>query len=157
MSERGHGHGEGHGAPQGAPDRERAFGAGSGLVRSEEDRISTAKIVVVGVASLVIFFVASLATGMYLDARRTESGPPRVPPEIGSSKIGMVEQQIFERARRGERDRERREERLRSYGWVDRPAGVVHLPIERAMELVAGGVRPAPGGRAPPPPPGGQP
>jgi hypothetical protein len=24
---------------------------------------------------------------------------------------------------------------LGSYGWVDRPAGIVHLPIERAMEL----------------------
>ena len=24
-----------------------------------------------------------------------------------------------------------------SYGWVDRKAGIVHLPIDRAMELVA--------------------
>jgi hypothetical protein len=69
----------------------------------------------------------------------------------------MVEQQLFERARRGERDRAVREERLRSYGWVDRRAGVVHVPIERAMELVAGGARPAPGAGAPPRPPGGQP
>jgi hypothetical protein len=29
-------------------------------------------------------------------------------------------------------------ERLGSYGWVDRKAGVVRIPIERAMELVAG-------------------
>jgi hypothetical protein len=28
-------------------------------------------------------------------------------------------------------------ERLSSYGWVDRKAGVVHIPIERAMALVA--------------------
>ncbi len=28
-------------------------------------------------------------------------------------------------------------ERLHSYGWVDREAGVIHIPIERAMELVA--------------------
>lgn len=27
-------------------------------------------------------------------------------------------------------------ERLRSYGWVDRSAGVVRIPIERAMKLV---------------------
>ncbi|HVZ23631.1 MAG TPA: hypothetical protein VG871_21305 [Vicinamibacterales bacterium] len=26
---------------------------------------------------------------------------------------------------------------LNSYGWVDRSRGVVHIPIERAMELVA--------------------
>ncbi|MBN1991112.1 MAG: hypothetical protein JW953_00295 [Anaerolineae bacterium] len=28
------------------------------------------------------------------------------------------------------------EARLSTYGWVDRQAGVVHIPIERAMELV---------------------
>ena len=33
--------------------------------------------------------------------------------------------------------RARELERLSTYGWVDRQAGVVHLPIERAMELVA--------------------
>ncbi len=26
---------------------------------------------------------------------------------------------------------------LNSYGWVDRKAGVIHIPIERAMELTA--------------------
>jgi len=35
------------------------------------------------------------------------------------------------------RFRAREEERLSTYGWVDRAAGVVRLPIERAMELVA--------------------
>lgn len=29
------------------------------------------------------------------------------------------------------------EERLHSYGWVDRQAGIIHMPIERAMELTA--------------------
>ena len=28
-------------------------------------------------------------------------------------------------------------ERLDSYGWVDRPQGIVHIPIERAIELTA--------------------
>jgi hypothetical protein len=32
-----------------------------------------------------------------------------------------------------------REERtLNSYGWVDEKAGVAHIPIERAMQLIAG-------------------
>lgn len=30
----------------------------------------------------------------------------------------------------------REEEQLNSYGWVDQPAGVVHIPIERAMQLL---------------------
>lgn len=29
------------------------------------------------------------------------------------------------------------EQTLNSYGWVDQKAGVVHIPIERAMELIA--------------------
>jgi hypothetical protein len=32
--------------------------------------------------------------------------------------------------------RRREEEQLNRYGWVDQPAGVVHIPIERAMQLV---------------------
>jgi hypothetical protein len=30
------------------------------------------------------------------------------------------------------------EERLHSYGWVDQEAGIVHIPVERAMEVIAG-------------------
>jgi hypothetical protein len=114
-------------------------------VRSEEDRISTGTILLVGVASLVIFFLGGLATVMFHDSVRAARPGPPVPREVGSSKIGMVEQQLFDWSRRGSLDRAAREERLRSYGWVDRRQGVVHLPIDRAMQLVAEGARPAPG------------
>lgn len=131
---------------------------GRGQVRSEEDRISTPKILVVGIAALLLFFVASVVTAMYLRMRQGERGPLPIPPELGKSKIGMVEQQLFDVALRGELDRGARLERLGSYGWIDRSAGVAHIPIDRAMDLVAKGVRPAPG--APPEQPripGGQP
>jgi len=36
-----------------------------------------------------------------------------------------------------ERMRTREDEILRSYGWVDKEKGVVRIPIERAMDLVA--------------------
>ena len=32
--------------------------------------------------------------------------------------------------------REREAQHLNSYGWVDRASGTVHIPIERAMQLV---------------------
>ena len=35
------------------------------------------------------------------------------------------------------RFRERENLTLNSYGWVDRPAGVVGIPIERAMDIIA--------------------
>jgi hypothetical protein len=138
-----------HGAAQ-----DPAHEAGHGHeVRSEEDRISSGKVIAVGVASLVVFFFASLAAGSYLRARQKEH--PVVPaPEIGKSKIAMVEQDMFDVAVRGARDRAQRLEKLASYGWIDRDARVVHMPIERAMDLVAKGVRPAQaptGGEAAPP------
>lgn len=33
--------------------------------------------------------------------------------------------------------RRREQERLAGYGWVDRERGVAHIPIERAMQLLA--------------------
>lgn len=113
-------------------------------VRSEEDRISTGKILFVGIASLVIFFLASAGAVAWLRVRQGERPPLPIPPETAGSKVGMVERQMFDQAFRGERDRIVRAERLRTFGWVDRRAGVVHMPIDHAMELVAKGVRPAP-------------
>jgi hypothetical protein len=130
---------------------------GHGAVRSEEDRISTGKIVAVGVGSLVIFILASLVTSMYQQIRLGEHGPIPIPPEVGQSKIGMVEQQQFDVAVRGERDRAARLERLGTYGWVDRSTGIAHVPIDVAMELVSKGVRPSPGPAAQECVPGGQP
>ncbi len=126
-------------------------------VRSEEDRIGTRVIVLVGVASLVIFFVACFVTIEWLRTKERERPFPPVPAEIGQSKIGLVEQQLFELATRGERDRAARLERLRSYGWVDRRAGVAHIPIEDAIDLVAKGVRAEPSPAEATRVPGGQP
>ena len=46
--------------------------------------------------------------------------------------------------------REQEDEVLDSYGWVDKGAGVVRIPIERALELVAkrGPAEPPAAGRA---------
>ncbi len=139
------------------PTHAHAHEGGHHGVRSEEDRISSGKVVAVGVGALVVFFFASLAAVSYLRLRQSEQPPPTIPAELGQSKIGMVEQQIFDVAVRGTRDRARRLEKLGSYGWVDRDGGVVHIPIDRAMDLVAKGVRPAQAPKGEAPPPGGQP
>jgi len=118
-------------------------------VRSEDDRVSALPIAAVGAGSLLVFFLASLATVSFLRLRQRENPPIPLPAELGQSKIGLVEQQIFELADRGERQRAAQRARLGSYGWVDRQAGVAHIPIDRAMELVAQGIRPMPAPRTP--------
>jgi hypothetical protein len=144
------------------PHTERAEAAhaehGNHGVQAEDDRIPSGKIVFVGVSALVVFFLASAVAVGYLRIREGQHTPVPIPPEIGQSKIGIVEQQIFEVAVRGARDRAQKRQRLESYGWVDRDARIVHVPIERAMDLVAQGVRPAPDHVAPAPTgPGAQP
>jgi hypothetical protein len=41
-------------------------------------------------------------------------------------------------------------ESLNSYGWADRANGIVHIPIERAMELTRGNLTSRPDGEASP-------
>ena len=62
--------------------------------------------------------------------------------EAGKAKIGIVEQRLFENANQGLAWREQAYRRLDATGWVDREKGVVHIPIERAMDLVEKGARP---------------
>ncbi len=115
------------------------------LVRAEEDRISTRHVVAVGVASLLLFFLASLAATRMMARDRAAllpDGPPPPPAEVGQAKIGIVEQQPFERTRTGPEWRAEQLRRLESFGWVDRQAQLAHIPVDRAMDLVLQGERP---------------
>jgi len=127
-----------------------------GHPRSEDDRISSGAVVGVGVGSLVLFLLAGWVTTAYLAAKVGERPVLPIPPEIGQSKVGLVEQTPFELAFRGERDRAARLEHLRAYGWIDRERGIVHLPIDRATELFLKGRR-ATGPEAGAAPQGGMP
>ncbi len=116
------------------------------VIRAEPDRIGTPRIVAVGIAALLFFAVASWATIRYgLDGTRAEvlpDGPPAAPAEIGKNKIGIVEQRLFTLAVEPTEVRREQHERLHTWGWVDRDAGVVHMPIDEAMARVAKGARP---------------
>jgi hypothetical protein len=111
---------------------------------AEADRIRTWTIVAVGVASLALFAAASAVTVAWMGRARAEMNPswPAIPGASGQRKIGIVEQQLFENANRAQVLREEQEGRLHSYGWVDREKGLVHIPIDRAMDLTLRGDRP---------------
>jgi len=111
---------------------------------AEADRIRTWTIVGVGVASLAIFVAASAVTIAWMERARASMNPawPSIPSEAGHRKIGMVEQQLFESANHAQVLRREQERRLHSYGWVDEKKGLVHMPIERAIDLSVRGERP---------------
>ena len=49
--------------------------------------------------------------------------------------MGIVNQRVFDLDQRPREKRLQQMERLRSYGWVDREAGVAHIPIDEAMKM----------------------
>ena len=114
--------------------------------RAEPDRIGTPRILAVGAASLLFFAVASWLTIRYgYERTRAEmlpDGPAALPAEIGRNKIGIVEQRLFSLAVEPADWRRQQVERLQSWGWVDKQAGVIHVPIDQAMARVVRGDRP---------------
>jgi hypothetical protein len=114
--------------------------------RAEPDRIGTPRILAVGAAALILFAVASWFTIRYgYERTRAEvlpDGPAAPPSEIGRNKIGIVEQRLFGLAVEPTDRRQQQVQRLHTWGWVDRAAGVVHAPIDEAMARVARGDRP---------------
>lgn len=98
------------------------------------------------VTGILIYY---LLWGMfhYLDAyNRQHERPvsPMVVPEEETRTAGRAQIQQFPEPRLEEDERTelndfryREEEQLNSYGWVDQSAGIVHIPITRAMQLIA--------------------
>ncbi|HTP27387.1 MAG TPA: hypothetical protein VMK12_17260 [Anaeromyxobacteraceae bacterium] len=141
MSKARHG-GAAHADPSAEAEHD---GAEHGHPPAEEDIVPSARIVLVGVAALVIFFIGSLFAGLgMISVRRAANptGPPPLPAEVGQAKIGIVEQRLFENANQGVALREYARRRLQTAGWVDRKKGTVHIPIDRAMDMVQRGARP---------------
>lgn len=62
-----------------------------------------------------------------VEAEQPRTAEQRLPPE---PRLEIDPRASLARLRAAE------DERLTSYGWVDKPAGVVRIPVERAMELM---------------------
>jgi hypothetical protein len=140
-----------------------ATSGGSHKIEVEPDRVSTGTVVGFGVllaALAVVAMLAVVALFKLLDrgAEKTDAvtvagaglqnQPDRLPPAPRLQISGTVHWEEYRAAE---------EQRLATYGWMDRPSGAVHIPIDRAMALVLErGVAPlplGPAGAAPPPTP----
>ena len=102
-----------------------------------DEHIAGFKVVAVGVISLIVFGAATMWSARILDrTARTLSpaGPLPVGKEIGKPEIGIVDQTPFETTRGSEKYRREALQRLNSYGWVDPQKGVIHVPIDKAID-----------------------
>jgi hypothetical protein len=110
---------------------------------AEKENLPFGKIVLIGVTTLAFFALGCIWVRVYQQHRRADlGGMPPVPEVLGKAQIGIVNQRVFPLERSAQEKREIEEHQLSSYGWVDRKEGVIHVPIERAMDLVSQGAKP---------------
>lgn len=94
-----------------------------------------------GKLALVLFgvlavFGAAVAL-MYLEEVLTRPSTAPAPSTLGKPELQGVNQAGFRVYIDADQMRARQQFRLSTYGWVDRDAGVAHIPIDEAMRMVA--------------------
>jgi hypothetical protein len=109
-------------------------------VRQEPDRVPLRRslwlsVLTLALGALGVFVSAELLrrSNVTAPARAQLAGAEPRPVPLEHSQIAHTERGVLLQA----------EQRkiLGQYGWVDRDAGVAHIPIERAMDLRAEGAR----------------
>lgn len=104
----------------------------------QPENVHAGKVVGVGVAALLLFSAASY--GAYRLQRASRPDPEATPPvTLGTPDVGRSYVQPFSLEDRADAEGRAARARLDAYGWVDRDAGVIHVPVERAMDALAAG------------------
>jgi hypothetical protein len=102
-----------------------------------DEHVASGKVIAIGIAALIVFAGATWWSYRLMDrALRADqpSGPIAPPSEIGKPEIGIVDQIPFETTRSAVRARQQDNAWLESYGWIDRDKGIIHVPIDRAID-----------------------
>ncbi|HVP60784.1 MAG TPA: hypothetical protein VMT11_09515 [Myxococcaceae bacterium] len=113
-------------------------GQGAAEIAHAQQQMNWPMIIGVGVGSIIIFAIATVWSTHILNSTRAEmqpAGPPPLPQQVDQYEVGIVNQRVFALDQRAAQKRLQQMERLRSYGWVDREAGVAHIPIDEAMKM----------------------
>jgi hypothetical protein len=103
----------------------------------EEDRIATGKIILTAVISLAIFGIGVLwAISIQRGENKTIVSQPGQlgPAAAGAPEVGIVYQWPFFTSQFANEKAQQTKGRLERYGWTDKNAKVVHIPIEEAMQ-----------------------
>jgi len=104
-----------------------------------EEIINWTAVISVGLGAVIVFSLATFVVWKYLDVREKvlqPGGPAVVPAQLGQAEMGIVDQVPFDVTRAVQKYRNDQIERLSSWGWMDRKQGTIHMPIDKAMDLV---------------------
>lgn len=104
-----------------------------------EEIINWFAVIGTGLAAIIVFSIATFVVWRYLETREKvlqPAGPAVIPAKLGQAEIGIVDQVPFDVTRAVQVYRNERIERLSSWGWMDRKQGTIHMPIDKAMDLV---------------------
>src|SRR5262249_8402345 len=108
-------------------------------VHHEESDVDTRGVFAFGAALTVVALLISLVTYVlfrYLDAREARKVTAQYPLAAGRGDRLPPEPRLQTDPRQDLADlRARENETLKTYGWVDRNAGIVRIPIDDAIRL----------------------
>ncbi|HEY2802090.1 MAG TPA: hypothetical protein VGI85_15985 [Chthoniobacterales bacterium] len=103
--------------------------------RKDVDVINLVMIVLLLFLMIVICLMLSWGVLHFFNRRRETQQPPHVRMEERVAKF-PAPQLIQQPGNEWEKTRNQEETQLETYGWVDRSAGIAHIPIARAMQLL---------------------
>jgi hypothetical protein len=102
---------------------------------AQHDHLPGLRVAVVASAWMVLVVLSVLGIRWW-QLKSTPSPRAAAAARMGESEIADVNQRPFALEDEALRLRTEQGTRLEHYGWVDRGAGVIHMPIEQAMEHV---------------------
>jgi hypothetical protein len=105
-----------------------------------DDGVNLKLIVMIGVVSLIVFIASAVIAWWILREDTQKYGVRGVAPEVrGLAKkqeVGIVDYVPFDSDHRLEQWQQAKAKALNGYGWVDKPKGVIHIPIDEAIKDV---------------------
>jgi hypothetical protein len=119
-------------------ERESRIITGAHGVAAEEDHLVLGKVIFVGVAALVVFFIGSVwawRIQVRAEAEMQPQGPAQVPAAVGQYEIGIVNQRVFEGDTHAREKLEAQRQALAN-GWGERPGEVKFTPLDKAIDQV---------------------
>jgi hypothetical protein len=104
----------------------------------EPDRVAIGGVLLVGLALAVLTAAGLLIAAQVTDVFIARTARPlEVAPSLAERRLPPAPRLQSDPAAALAAHRRSLDERLGSYGWIDRSAGIARIPVERAMDLVA--------------------